>query len=270
MEHREVRRGHLAAVAASPSAAWGLMLFVLLAAAPAASAQEFYFIKAKHSGKCLHQHGGTYGDGDRITQWDCVDEPNVKVQKVPAGDDTFFLKFWHSGKCVHLHGGYPANGTPITQWQCLNLPNVKWREQDAGDGYVYLRSVATDKCIHQHVGTQGNGDPITQWDCVDEPNVQWMLVPTDVDTTANRNPRVTLKVHSTSCRAPCWVFASATAWDPDADPLTYTWSGCTQFGAGTGAFCYVPGVGSWLAVVTVSDGRGGSAGAMQSVWGTAH
>ena len=86
----------------------------------------------------------------------------------------------------------PANGTPITQWSCVDLPNVKWREQDAGDGHVYLRSVATDKCIHQHVGTYGNGDPITQWDCVDEPNVQWMLVPTYVDTTANRPPAVTL------------------------------------------------------------------------------
>ena len=167
------------------SCAW---LILLLASSPDVDAQEYYFIKAKHSGKCLHQHGGIRGNGARITQWDCVHEPNVKLQKIPAGGDTFFLRFAHSGQCVHLHGGYSANGTAISQWDCIDLPNVKWREAPAGEGYVYLRSVATNKCIHQHGGTQGNGDRITQWDCVDEPNVKWLFEPTSAPPSPSPPP----------------------------------------------------------------------------------
>jgi hypothetical protein len=241
---------------------------LLLAAALPASAQEWYFITARHSGKCLHQHGGTFGNGDRITQWDCVEEPNVKLQKVPADGDTFFLRFGHSGKCVHLPGPSAANGTPITQWDCIDLPNVKWRQQDAGGGYVYLRSAATDKCIHQHIGTHGNGDPITQWDCVDEPNVQWLLSPTSPPLPANRNPTVRVTASATSCQAPCSITVAAPASDPDGDPLTYSWSGCAS-GAGPVALCHLPSPGNFTARVVVSDGRGGSASASRTLTGTA-
>jgi len=140
-------------------------------------APRYLFIRAKHSGKCLHQLGATQGNGDRITQWDCVNQPNVKLEKISAGDGYFFLKFAHSGKCVHLHGASAENGAAITQWECIDQPNLKWREEPVGDGYSYLRSVQTNKCIHQQGATQGNGDPITQWDCVDQPNVQWKLEP---------------------------------------------------------------------------------------------
>ena len=57
---------------------------LLFAYSPSVGAQEYYFIKVKNSGKCLHQHGGTYGNGDPITQWDCVDEPNVQWIFVPT------------------------------------------------------------------------------------------------------------------------------------------------------------------------------------------
>ncbi len=161
----------------------GISLILLLAYTPSVSAEVYYFVMVKHSGKCLHQHGATFGNGDPITQWDCVHESNVYLQKVPAGGDAFFLKFAHSGKCVHLHGDSSANGAQITQWDCIDLPNVKWREVPAAGSYVYLTSQSTNKCLHQHGATFGNGDPITQWDCVDEPNVQWIFVPACVRTT---------------------------------------------------------------------------------------
>jgi hypothetical protein len=253
---------------ADDTAGWmavaAMAAILLPAGAPAAGAQEYYFIKARHSGKCLHQHGGTFGNGDRITQWDCVEEPNVKLQKVPAGGDTFFLKFAHSGKCVHLHGDSAANGTPITQWDCIDLPNVKWREQPVGGGYVYLRSASTGKCIHQHGGTQGNGDPITQWDCVDEPNVQWLLSPTS--PPPNGNPTVRVTSAAASCVTPCLIRVTATASDPDRDPLTYSWSGCSS-STGPSVLCHLPNAGSYTATVSVSDGRGGSASASKTVTG---
>lgn len=138
---------------------------------------QLWNLVAKHSGKCLHQHGGTYGNGDPITQWDCLNQPNVKLEKIPADNGFFFLKFAHSRKCVSLHGGAKENGTVITQWECVNQPNLKWKEQTIGDGFSFIRSAQTNKCIHQDGATKSNGDPITQWDCVNQPNVQWKFVP---------------------------------------------------------------------------------------------
>ena len=37
---------------------------LLFAYSPSVSAEKYYFIEAKHSGKCLHQHGATQGNGD--------------------------------------------------------------------------------------------------------------------------------------------------------------------------------------------------------------
>ena len=136
-----------------------------------------YFVVAKHSGKCLHQHGATQGNGDPITQWDCVDQPNVKLEEVPAGEGYVFLKFQHSGKCVHQYGATQGNGDRITQWECVNQPNVKLKKVPASDGYFFLKFQHSGKCVHQQGATQGNGDPITQWDCVDQPNVQWKFKP---------------------------------------------------------------------------------------------
>ena len=144
---------------------------------PEASVGGTYFVVAKHSGKCLHQLGATQGNGDRITQWDCVNQPNVKLEEVSAGDGYVFLKFQHSGKCVHQQGATQGNGDPITQWDCVNQPNVKLKKVLASDGYFFLKFQHSGKCVHQQGATQGNGDPITQWDCVDQPNVQWKFKP---------------------------------------------------------------------------------------------
>jgi hypothetical protein len=160
-----------------------LFLYVSMSAilvfvcSPSASAAEYFHLQARHSGKCLNQHGATQGNGDGITQWDCVNAPNLTVEKTPADQGYFFLKFQHSGKCVHLHGGSSANGAPITQWDCINQPNLKWREEPAGDGYSYIRSAQTNKCLQVQGGATGNGDSITQWDCINQPNVQWKFIP---------------------------------------------------------------------------------------------
>src|SRR4051812_17222054 len=70
-----------------------LMLSTLLfcAAAQQANAHDYYYVVTKHSNKCLHQHGATQGNGDAITQWDCIDQPNVKLERISAGFPFYFL-----------------------------------------------------------------------------------------------------------------------------------------------------------------------------------
>jgi ricin-type beta-trefoil lectin protein len=67
-----------------------LITFCFLATYAQVSAAEYFFLVAKHSGKCVHQAGATQGNGDPITQWDCVNQPNVqwKFRKEPASSNS--------------------------------------------------------------------------------------------------------------------------------------------------------------------------------------
>jgi len=78
--------------------------------------------------------------------------------------------------------------------------------------------------------------------------------------TANRNPVASITANPTSGSAPLDVaFDASTSTDPDNDPLSFAWN----FGdgtTGTGAILThrYQTVGTYNAVVTVSDGRGGT------------
>lgn len=134
----------------------------------------FYYIRAKHSDKCLHQHGGTFGNGDRITQWECVDQYNVQWEFERTDDPGYyFIKARHSGKCAHQHGGTYGNGGRITQWDCVDQGNVKWRLIHVGRGYYHIKAQHSGKCMHVHGASWENGARITQWDCINQPNVLW-------------------------------------------------------------------------------------------------
>jgi hypothetical protein len=111
---------------------FALSTLLFFAAGLQANAADYYNVVAKHSNKCLHQFGGTQANGGAITQWDCVDQPNVKLEIIPVGGYNF-LRFQHSGKCVHQHGGTQANGDAITQWDCMYQPNVLWKLVPVGN-----------------------------------------------------------------------------------------------------------------------------------------
>src|SRR5262245_23117418 len=111
---------------------FGISATLLLTCSSEATAEQ-YFLKSKHSHKCLHQNGYTQGNGDPITQWECVSQPNVEVEILPNMDGTIFLQFVHSQKCVHVHGNSIQNDTPITQWDCIDQGNVKWYLEPTGE-----------------------------------------------------------------------------------------------------------------------------------------
>lgn len=54
----------------------GMSAMLVWVCAPDASAVEYWLLQAKHSGKCLDQRGATQGNGDKISQWDCLNQPN--------------------------------------------------------------------------------------------------------------------------------------------------------------------------------------------------
>jgi hypothetical protein len=134
-------------------------------------------LKAQHSGKCVHQQGASPADGGAVTQWTCTDQPNVRLEKLPAGSGYFFLRFQHSGKCLTVANEARSNGTPIIQQTCDYAGPVgqTWKELPGDGRYVKIQST-TGLCLHQHGNITGDGDPISGWECVDQPNVRWEII----------------------------------------------------------------------------------------------
>lgn len=137
-----------------------------------------YFLQAQHSNKCAHQHGNVQTEGAAVTQWKCVRQPNVYIEKIPVGSGYFMLRFRHSGKCLTVKNEARTNGTPIIQQTCNYEGPIgqTWMETDKQGNYVKIQS-STGLCLHQHGATHGNGDLITGWECVDQGNVRWKWIP---------------------------------------------------------------------------------------------
>jgi hypothetical protein len=55
-------------------------------AIPADAPGQYYYLVSKHSDKCAHVHGASQANGAPITLWDCVDQPNLKWQRIDAGE----------------------------------------------------------------------------------------------------------------------------------------------------------------------------------------
>ncbi|WP_028490415.1 RICIN domain-containing protein [Thiothrix lacustris] len=176
-----------------------LSVVVLTTAAYADQPDGLYYLKAQHSGKCVHQHGATNAEGGNVTQWDCVDQPNVRIEKVTAGGSYFTLRFQHSGKCLTVEGDGDQNGTNIIQETCDPLaPRYQtWMELPGQGKFVKIQS-SIGLCLHQHGATMGNGDNITAWECVDQPNVRFEFVPANPSMTDTSNaptiPSVPIKI----------------------------------------------------------------------------
>ena len=66
------------------------------------------------------------GNGIDITQWDCIDQPNLLWTLEEAGNGYFFIKSKKSGKCLHVNHGSKKDGADITQWDCVNQDNLLW------------------------------------------------------------------------------------------------------------------------------------------------
>lgn len=157
----------------------GLALMLGILTPTAAMAADDVFLKARHSDKCAQVDGGSADNGANISQWDCLDQNNVKWTWVETGNGYVFLKAKHSGKCAQVDGASQANGANISQWDCLNQDNVKWQfklvQTVNGQRYYNVVNKASGKCMQVNENSNANGANISQWDCVNQDNVKWAL-----------------------------------------------------------------------------------------------
>jgi hypothetical protein len=87
---------------------------------------QHYFIKAKHSGKCMQVAAASHDNGAAITQWDCANQDHHKWKVERLSPSGYYLRAKHSGKCAHVSGGSTANGGAVTQWDCFFQDNLRW------------------------------------------------------------------------------------------------------------------------------------------------
>ncbi len=91
--------------------------------------------------------------------------------------------------------------------------------------------------------------------------------PCGATSPANRNPSAAISANPTSGTAPLTVsFSGSGSSDPDGDALTYSWNfGDGQTGNGLSTSHAYTVAGTYTAVLTVTDGRGGSATASSTI-----
>jgi len=143
------------------------------------SGDGFWFIKFVHSGKNIHVSGAALANGTPITQWETVNQPNLKWKFLPAGSDPHSPANYGAhgvgakvaiqsgvGTFMHVHGGVPADGTKITAWSWVDQANLKWHIEavPGKPGFFFLSSVANPQFVlHQLGANSNNGGECTTW-----------------------------------------------------------------------------------------------------------
>lgn len=146
----------------------------------------FYNIVFRHSGKCVHVNGGGRENGTNITQWDGVNQSNLKWRFALAAKTPYDFvdkpinvaieSGVAGGWYLHVTGGKIDNGTNISVWSWVDQPNLKWRIKCAEQsGYYYIVSALDQHCdhvVHQQGASHTNGDNVTLWERVNQGNTQ--------------------------------------------------------------------------------------------------
>jgi len=148
----------------------------LFGASPAFAQETSVYLRALHSGKCLHVNGASSANGAAITQWDCANQPHITWRLRYLGGGSMYLVADHSGKCAQVNGGGTANSVQVTQWDCQPVPHVIWR-LDAAPRGLFIVNRKSGKCLHVEGASTRNGGDISQYACIDQLNVQWTIVP---------------------------------------------------------------------------------------------
>jgi hypothetical protein len=150
----------------------------------------FYRITAKHSGKCLAVAGGenSLRNGDRVIQWDCLEEDNQKWQIIPVGEGFYKILAKHSGKGLDVFGGLGAlgNGAIVEQWDYNGAANQMWSLTRDGEGYytIIARHSGKSLDINGGPGATGNGPYAQQWDNLNAGNQKFRLTALAVSGSA--------------------------------------------------------------------------------------
>jgi hypothetical protein len=160
----------------------------------------------------------------------------------------------------------PIGGTAAIQVDAIDPDGDRvFYRYSAEAGTVSIADPANpSQAVYTQSGVQRPSDEITVV-VTDTRNASISAVQT-VALQGNRPP-VAQVAGGGSCHPPCSRTFTASATDPDGDPVAYAWSGCASGGAES-VTCDIVSVGTIVATVVVSDGRGGVATVSANAEGT--
>jgi hypothetical protein len=151
------------------------------AAAALPVADQFYYLVAKHSGRCLEVQGGPSAtqDGVPLQQWMCWGGDNQKWQFISAPQGGYQIMSKSSGKAVDVVGGPGSlsNGVPVQQWSFWGGTNQIWKLVGNGDSYQFV-SGSSGLCLDVAGGPIAveNNVGVQQWSCWGGSNQLWQLI----------------------------------------------------------------------------------------------
>ncbi|MGW0515807.1 RICIN domain-containing protein [Crossiella sp. NPDC003009] len=92
-----------------------------------------YWLKNRHSGKCLEIADSSTANGARAQQWDCDGRAGGQIWTIAyTSGSTFPLRRgslengFVSTRCLEIADSSKANGARAQQWQCANINTMNW------------------------------------------------------------------------------------------------------------------------------------------------
>ena len=143
----------------------------------AGAADNVYYIKNQHSGKCMTVHGASTAKGARIDQYRCISGAQNQwwvVYKLTT-QGLVRVTGYQSGKCLSILGGSKHNGAPLVQWTCNGAGDQLFAGHLAFGGKTAIKSYRSGKCLDVQGASTSNNAPIIQWSCNGRTNQKWYL-----------------------------------------------------------------------------------------------
>jgi PKD repeat protein len=217
--------------------------------------------KINHHGNERYQQGGiiVYGDDDNYVK---LDRTGTNAS---TAANTEFMEFIQEqagtarnatqDHTANLAAGFPSDFYLRIVWDGTNLTGAYSTD---GNAWTTVGRASTAMPTNPKIGFFALSNGATT---VVSPKFDYLTID-GPPCGSNQSPVISTATGTpTSGIAPLPVTFAATATDPDGDPLTYSWNyGDTASGTGASPapHTYSAG-GTFNAVLTVSDGKGGSA-----------
>jgi hypothetical protein len=139
------------------------------------AADNVYYIKNQHSGKCLTVHGASTANGAKVDQYRCIKGAQNQWWVIyRVGPGLARVTGYQSGKCLAVQGGSHRKGTRLVQSTCsgagAQLFNGRW-----GGVNSTIRPYDSQQCLDVQGGSTKDNAPIIQWPCNGRSNQKWHL-----------------------------------------------------------------------------------------------
>ncbi|TWP53501.1 ricin-type beta-trefoil lectin domain protein [Lentzea tibetensis] len=132
-----------------------------------------YYLRNRHSNKCLEIYGWSQANGGLAVQWDCHYGNNQLWRFIQHADGYYSLQNVNSNKCLDVYGWSTANGAQIVQWDCHWGDNQRWWEAFPGNSTLRYISKFSGKSLETYGWSLNNGGAVVQWDWHGGNNQRW-------------------------------------------------------------------------------------------------